>query len=247
LKATYPDLRGRVVIVTGGATGIGAAFVKAFASQGARPAFLDLDDVAGRALAEETGAWFERCDVTDSAALSAALRRAISAHGALDILVNNVANDQRHEADEITPAAWRALLGVNLDAAMLASQVAYEAMLPLRAGVILNISSINALLAPPGMAAYVAAKSALLGLTKALAREWGPANIRINAISPGWVTTERQLKLWLTPEAEAEWMKAVPLQRRILPEHVAHLALFLASDAACAITGQNFVIDGGRT
>jgi NAD(P)-dependent dehydrogenase (short-subunit alcohol dehydrogenase family) len=130
---------------------------------------------------------------------------------------------------------------------MLASQVAYEVMLPLRAGVILNISSINALLAPPGMVAYVAAKSALLGLTKALAREWGPANIRVNAISPGWVATERQLKLWLTPEAEAEWMKSVALQRRILPEDVAQLALFLASDAASAITGQNFVIDGGRT
>lgn len=247
MSATYPDLCGRVVIVTGGASGIGAAFVRAFAAQGAQPAFVDLDEQQGRALAEETGAWFQRCDVTDAGALTDRLRRAVSEFGALDVLINNVANDQRHEADEISPETWRAALSVNLDAAMFASQVAYEAMAPVRSGVILNISSINALLGPPSMAAYVAAKSALLGLTKALAREWGPANIRVNAISPGWVVTERQLKLWLTPELEANWMKEAALQRRILPEDVAELALFLASQSASAITGQNFVIDGGRT
>jgi D-xylose 1-dehydrogenase len=247
LSATYPELKGRVVIITGGATGIGAAFVKAFTQQGARAAFIDVDATAGAALAAETGAWFERCDVTDAPAFRASLRKAVAEHGALDILINNVANDQRHEADELTAESWRGALAVNLDAAMFGAQIGYEAMRPLRAGVIINVSSINALLAPAGMAAYVAAKSALLGLTKALAREWGPANIRVNAISPGWVVTERQLQSWLTPEAEADWMKQVALKRRIEPGDVANLALFLASDDAALITGQNFVIDGGRT
>jgi NAD(P)-dependent dehydrogenase (short-subunit alcohol dehydrogenase family) len=120
-------------------------------------------------------------------------------------------------------------------------------MQPVRRGVIINLSSINALLAPANMAAYVAAKAAINALTKSLAREWGAANIRVNAISPGWVVTERQLELWLTPEAEVEWMKQVALQRRIMPVDIANLALFLASDAAALITGQNLVIDGGRT
>jgi len=247
LSASYPDLRDRVVFITGGATGIGAAFVRAFTEQGARAAFVDRDATSGVALAEATGAWFARCDVTEVTALKATLERAIAEHGALDILINNVANDQRHEAADLAPDAWRASLAVNLDAAFIAAQLAYEAMRPVQRGVILNVSSINALLAPAGMPAYVAAKSALLGLTKALAREWGATGIRVNAISPGWVVTERQLALWLTPEAEAEWMKQVALQRRILPADVAKLALFLASDDAAAITGQNFVIDGGRT
>lgn len=247
MSASYPDLANRVVFITGGATGIGAAFVEAFAGQGARVAFVDLNAVAGEKLAADTNTWFRECDVTDVKSLIAAVRDAAAHFGALDILVNNVANDQRHKAGDLDEAAWRANLAVNLDASMHAARTAHEIMRPVQHGVILNISSINALLAPAGMAAYVASKAALLGLTKALAREWGPANIRVNAISPGWVVTQRQLDLWLTPEAEAEWMKQVALHRRITPRDVANLALFLASDDAGAITGQNFVIDGGRT
>lgn len=247
MSATYPDLDNRVVLITGGASGIGAAFVRAFVQQGAQVTFLDFDIERGSALAEETGASFATCDVTDSGAFKRALTRSIADRGALDVLINNVGNDERHAAADVSPEAWRAALAVNLDVAMLAAQAAYEAMRPVRRGVILNVSSINALLAPAGMAAYVAAKAALLGLTKALAREWGEANVRVNAISPGWVVTDRQLRLWLTPEAEAEWMKQVALKRRIFPADVAKLALFLASDEAAMITGQNFVIDGGRT
>lgn len=247
MTALYPDLAKRVVFITGGASGIGAAFVEAFAQQGAHVAFVDLDAAAGEALAARWSAWFRACDVTDTGALTGAIRDAAAHFGALDILINNVANDQRHKAEDLDDAAWQSNLAVNLDAAMQAARAAYEIMQPVRSGVILNLSSINALLAPPGMAAYVAAKAALLGLTKALAREWGAANVRVNAISPGWVVTERQLALWLTPEAEAEWMKQVALQRRIEPRDVAQLALFLASDSAALITGQNFVIDGGRT
>ena len=247
MTALYPDLANRVVFITGGATGIGAAFVQSFAAQGARVAFIDLNAPAGEKLAGGLGAWFRQCDVTDAAALAAAIQDAAAQLGALDILINNVANDQRHEAKDLDDVAWRSYLAVNLDPVMIASRAAYDIMLPVRRGVIINLSSINALLAPGNMAAYVAAKAAILGLTKSLAREWGAANIRVNAISPGWVVTERQLKLWLTPEAEAEWMKHVALQKRIEPRDVANLALFLASNDAMMITGQNLVIDGGRT
>lgn len=247
MSAIYPDLSNRSVFITGGATGIGAAFAESFIGQGTRVAFVDVNESAGEELASRLGAWFQRCDVTDTAALLTAIREAAAHFGGLDVLVNNAANDQRHRAEDLDEAAWRSNLALNLDAAMQASRAAYEIMRRRQSGVILNISSINALLAPAGMAAYVASKAALLGLTKALAREWGAANIRVNAISPGWVVTDRQLKLWLTPEAEEQWMKQVALQRRILPCDVANLALFLASDAAAVITGQNFVIDGGRT
>ena len=247
MSARYPDIEGRVVFITGGASGIGAAFVEAFAAQGARVAFVDIAAAEGEALGNKTGAWFVRCDVTRAADLERAVDDAAARYGALDVLINNVANDTRHDAADLTPEAWRASLAVNLDPVVIASRAAYRIMQPVRRGVIINLSSINALLAPANMAAYVAAKAAINALTKSLAREWGPANIRVNAISPGWVVTERQLELWLTPEAEAAWMKQVALQRRIMPVDIANLALFLASDAAALITGQNLVIDGGRT
>lgn len=245
--ATYPSLKNKAVFVTGGASGIGAAFVEGFAGQGANVAFVDLQGEAGEAMAGRLGAWFRRCDVTDAAALRAAVRDAGDALGHLDVLINNVANDTRAAAAETTPEAWRMGLAVNLDPVFLAATEAYPLMKAAGGGVILNISSINALLGPPDLATYVAAKGAINAMTKSLAREWGPDNVRVNAISPGWVVTPRQLELWLTPEAEAAWMKEVALKRRIAPEDIARLALFLASDDSAMITGQNVVIDGGRT
>lgn len=247
MNARYPDLEGRVVFVTGGASGIGAAFVEAFAGQGAKIAFIDLNEEAGEALAGRVHGWFRRVDVTDAAALKNAVADAAAHYGALDVLINNVANDQRHDAADLDEKGWRDRLAVNLDPVLHASVAAYEVMNPVQRGVIINISSINALLGPARLTAYVAAKGAINAMTKSLAHEWGPANIRVNVISPGWVVTERQLNLWLTPEAEAEWMKQVALQKRIMPADVANLALFLASDASALITGQNYVIDGGRT
>jgi len=246
--ASYPSLKDQVVFITGAASGIGASMVQAFHDQGARVAFVDLSKDEGEALAAELpGVWFRPCDVTDTEALQGAVRDAARALGGLNVLVNNVANDTRHSAADTTPEAWRKGLAVNLDPTFLASTAAYPLMKAAGGGVVINLSSINALLGPPDLAVYVAAKGAINSLTKSLAREWGPDNIRVNAISPGWVVTKRQLELWLTPEAEAEWMKLVALKRRIEPEDIANLALFLASDDSAMITGQNLVIDGGRT
>jgi len=246
--ARYPSLEGRVVFITGGASGIGAAFVEAFRDQGARVAFVDRDAAAGRALAARLdGAWFAEVDVTDLAALEAAMVAAASALGPIGILVNNVANDTRHAPEDLDPDTWRANLAVNLDPVMAAARAVKPGMAAAGGGVILNISSLNALLGPADLPAYVAAKSAILGLTKSLARAWGGEGVRVNAITPGWVVTERQLSLWLTPEAETAWMAQTALQQRIEPADVARLALFLAADDSRMITGQNHVIDGGRT
>jgi NAD(P)-dependent dehydrogenase (short-subunit alcohol dehydrogenase family) len=247
--ATYPSLKDRTVFVTGGASGIGASFVQAFHDQGARVGFIDLDDAAGGALANRLGAaaWFRRCDVTDAEALEVSIRDAAAALGPITILINNVANDTREVAAEVSLDAWRKGLAVNLDPAFIASTAVYPMMQAAGGGAIVNLSSITALLGPGDLPTYVAAKGAIISLTKSLAHAWGADRIRVNAISPGWVVTPRQLKLWLTPEAEAEWLKLTALKDRIQPEDIARAALFLASDDSRMITGQNLVVDAGRT
>ena len=246
--ATYPSLVGRVVFITGGATGIGAAIVEAFHAQGARVAFVDLQDAAGRALAAKLpGTWFRQCDVTDADNLCAAIADAAAALGPIGVLINNVADDTRHVAAETAPEAWRRALAVNLDPAFIAATAVRPMLQAQGGGSIINLSSINALLGPSGMPAYVAAKGAINALTKALAREWGADGIRVNALSPGWVVTERQLALWLTPQAEAAWSDQVALKPRLLPEDIARAALFLAADDSRMMTGQNLVVDAGRT
>lgn len=240
--AKYPSLNGRGVFITGGGSGIGASFVSAFKAQGANVAYVDLHPAEPK-----DGIWQRPCDVTDINALAEALRLAQTEIGPIQVLINNVANDTRHAADEMTLERWRTSLAVNLDHVFHASRLLHPPMKVAGGGSIINLSSINALLGPPNMAAYVAAKSAILGLTKSLAREWGADSIRVNAISPGWVVTERQLELWLTPEAEAEWAEQTALGGRLKPDDVARLALFLGSDDSSMITGQNFVIDAGRT
>ena len=246
--ATYPSLRDRVVFITGGATGIGAALVEAFHGQGARVAFIDKAEAEGEALAARlAGSWFRLCDVIDAAALQAAVDAAADALGPIAVLINNVADDTRHRAVGVSPEAWRRSLAVNLDPTFITSARVAPAMIAAGTGTIINFSSITTRLGSADMAAYVAAKGAVSALTKALAREWGPSGIRVNAITPGWIVTERQVALWLTPEAETEWLKQTALKDRILPADVARLALFLAADDSRMITGHDFVIDGGRT
>ena len=246
--AAYPSLKDRTVFVTGGASGIGAAFVQAFHDQGAKVAFVDLDEAAGQALAGKLSAsWFRRCDVTDADALQATIRDAAAALGPITVLINNVANDTREVAAEVTPEAWRKGLAVNLDPAFIAAVAVYPMMKAAGGGSIVNVSSINALLGPGELPTYSAAKGAINSLSKSLAHAWGPDRIRVNALSPGWVVTPRQLELWLTPEAEAEWSKLVALKDRIMPEDIARAALFLGSDDSHMMTGQNMVVDAGRT
>lgn len=241
-SATYPSLRERTVFITGGATGIGAELVSAFAAQGARVHFVDIDDVAGRELAASTGARFKCVDVTCVAQLKAAILDA----GQVNVLINNVANDARHDPLTLTEQSWRQSLAVNLDPAFFAAQTVIPMMQAAGGGSIVNFSSINALIGPEQMAGYVTAKAGLLGMTKALARQFGVDQIRVNALLPGWVVTERQLTQWLTPEAEQAWSELVAIKQRILPSHVASLALFLAADDSAMITGQQFIIDAGR-
>ena len=251
-RASYPSLEGRTVFITGGASGIGASMVRQFAGQGARVGFIDIDERSAGDLVADVGQrglprpWFRRVDVRDVKPLKAAIVAFADANEGLSVLVNNVADDSRHSPLEVTEESWRNGLSINLDPAFFASQTAIPIMQGAGQGSIINFSSINALVGPTQMPGYVSAKAGLLGLTKALARHYGPDGIRVNAILPGWVATERQLAMWLTEDVEREWMKSVALQRRIHPEDVGSLALFLASDDSSMITNQFFVIDGGR-
>jgi NAD(P)-dependent dehydrogenase (short-subunit alcohol dehydrogenase family) len=247
--ATYPCLRGRTVFITGGASGIGASFVQTFHDQGSKVAFVDLDETGGRALSAKLGreTWFAHCDVTDAGALQGAIRAAAAALGPITVLINNVANDARQDPVAVTPESWRRGLAVNLDPVFIASTAVYAMMKAAGGGSIVNLSSINSVLAPGELPTYSAAKGAINSLSKSLARAWGIDRIRVNALSPGWVITPRQLELWLTPGAEAEWEKLTALKDRILPEDIARAALFLASDESRMMTGQNLVVDAGRT
>ena len=253
VSAHYPSLAERCVFITGGATGIGAALVEAFTRQSARVAFVDVDEQAAHGLVNGLSGeafnppWFRSVDVTRVEDLQQAIDDAADELGALDTLVNNAANDQRHSPEDVTPESWRQCMAINLDAAFFASQAAAAGMVPNKRGSIINFGSINALLGPSNMPGYVAAKAGIMGLTKSLAKDYGEHNLRVNAILPGWVATERQLKTWLTPEEEHKWMQQVALQSRLMPQDVANLALFLAADDSNMISGQNFVIDGGRT
>ena len=252
-SANYPSLREQCVFITGGATGIGAALVKAFTQQGARVAFVDIDvDAAASLVAtveeqQDAKPWFQAIDVTDAHALQQAIVKADTELGPLRVLVNNAANDMRHAPATVSPQSWRDCMAINLDAAFFAAQAASDLMIKRGGGSIINFSSINALLGPPNMPGYVTAKAGVIGLTKALARDYGTHKIRVNAILPGWVATERQLQTWLTPNEESLWMQQVALQERLLPEDVANLALFLAAAESKMITGQSFTIDAGRT
>lgn len=250
---TYASLAGKVVFITGGASGIGASLVEAFTVQGARVAFVDLDADSAHQLQQQLVAagqqkpWFKPCDVKDVDRLRACIVEVHSSLGDIGILINNVGVDRRHQVDDLSEAEWLDLLAVNLHPAFFAAQSVKSQMVGLGGGVILNISSLNTRFGPPQMAAYITAKAGLLGMSRALATEFGPDNIRVNAILPGWVATPRQLETWLTPEAEAQWMARLCIQKRLGAHDVAKLALFLASDDAAMITAQEYVIDGGRT
>jgi NAD(P)-dependent dehydrogenase (short-subunit alcohol dehydrogenase family) len=251
LTNTYPSLKGAPVFVTGGASGIGAAIVRAFAAQGAKVAFVDIDDMRGEILANElvrdgSQVLFLACDLRDVAALRAAMATAAGVHGDLAVLVNNAADDSRHLLAELTPAYWDERIAVNLRPMVFAAQAAAPQMRRRGGGSIINFGSISWKTGMGGMIGYTTAKAAVHGMTRSLARELGPdGNIRVNTISPGWVMTERQMALWVDAAGEQAMDANQCLRARLTPDDIAAMVLFLASDDARLCTAQDFTVDAG--
>lgn len=249
--ATYPSLTERVVLITGGASGIGADTVRAFAANGARVAFIDLQQEAGEALARELAAaphapLFLRCDVTDIPALQAAIGTVRERLGPVAVLVNNAADDNRHPVADITQATWDHAQDVNLRHHFFAAQAVHPHMKELGFGSIVNFSSIAWRSGAAQMAPYAAAKAAVVGLTFALAQAFGPDNIRVNAIEPGAVITDRQRQLWFKTQASVDQVVQRQMIRRVLlGDEIARTVLFLAADDSRMITKQSITVDAG--
>jgi NAD(P)-dependent dehydrogenase (short-subunit alcohol dehydrogenase family) len=246
--AIFPDLAGKVVIVTGGASGIGEAIVRAFVRQGALVGIIDINAEAGARLSAELAAHQHHvacCDLRDIAALRAAVAEIRAGLGPVDVLINNAAHDERHDTLTVTPEYWDDRIAVNLRHQFFAAQAVLPDMQASGSGAIINFGSVSWMIGQGGMAAYTASKSAVLGLTRSLARDFGPYNVRVNAIAPGWIMTERQKTLWLTPEGEAELLQRQCLKRMLMPDDIARFTVFLASEEAGACTNQHYVVDGG--
>lgn len=250
MAAIYSDLEGKSVLITGGASGIGASIVRAFARQKAKVGFIDIADKPAQALvAELTGqgatVYFDHCDITDTPALRNSIANLRQKIGPVSVLVNNAAHDERHDTAKVTPEYWDDRIAVNLKHQFFAAQAVLPDMQAAKAGSIVNFGSVSWMIGQGGMAVYTAAKSAVLGLTRSLARDYGPDNIRVNAIAPGWIMTERQIEKWLTPEGEAKLLESQCLKRKLVPDDIAKFTVFLASDEAGACTNQQYVVDGG--
>jgi D-xylose 1-dehydrogenase len=249
--AHYPSLRDRVVVVTGGASGIGEAIVEACAMQNARVAFLDIQDAAAEQLMRriESAGFaapvYYHCDLTDIATLQRTTEEVLGRFLTVDILVNNAGNDTRHSIEEVSSAYWDQSMAINLKHQFFMAQAVIPAMQKAGRGSIINMSSIGWAIPSRNVPVYVTAKAAIIGMSRTLAHELGAHNIRVNCIMPGAILTERQKQLWFTEAYKAEILASQALKRMILPEEVARLVLFLASDDSAAITSQSYVIDGG--
>jgi NAD(P)-dependent dehydrogenase (short-subunit alcohol dehydrogenase family) len=251
--ASYPSLRGRGVFVTGGGSGIGAEIVAAFVAQGARVGFVDIDAASSEALAERLQAaglqrpWWERCDVRDIGALQDAIGRAAAQLGDFAVLVNNVASDDRHDIEQVTPQYYDERIAINQRPAFFAIQSVLPGMRRLGFGSVINLGSTGWQAKGSGYPCYAVAKSSVDGLTRGLARSLGHDRIRINTVSPGWVMTERQMRLWLDANGEQEIQRMQCLPDKMLPQDIARMVLFLASDDALMCTAQEFKVDAGWT
>ena len=249
--ATYPDIQGRRVFITGGGGGIGAAMVEAFARQGAQVAFIDIDADASAALAARlqqaglSAPWWRQVDVTDIGALQQAVTDAAAELGDLHTLVNNVGSDDRHALAEVTLEYWERRIAINQRPAFFAIQAALPGMQRLGGGSIINLGSAGWQTKAGGYPVYATAKSSVHGLTRGLARELGAQRIRVNVLTPGWVMTERQVELWLDEAGERELQRNQCLPDKVLPADIAAMALFLSSDQSRACTAQEFMVDAG--
>lgn len=250
MTARYSELKDRVVLVTGGGSGIGEAIVRQFAAQHARVAFIDVAEAPSRALEQELTAGgatvhFELCDLTDIAALQRAVASVVAQFGPVEVLVNNAANDERHVTADVTEALWDNRIAVNIKQQFFCAQAVLPGMKAAGGGAIVNLGSISWMIGQGGMAAYTTSKSAVLGLTRSLARDYGPYGIRVNAVAPGWIMTQKQLEKRVTPETAKEINARQCLKRPLQPVEVANVIVFLASDAASACTSQQYIVDGG--
>jgi NAD(P)-dependent dehydrogenase (short-subunit alcohol dehydrogenase family) len=249
-SASYPSLVDRVVLITGGATGIGACLVERFAAQGAKVGFIDIDAAAGQALAGRLAAsrhapLFVAADLTQVAALQQAIAAVRERFGPIRVLLNNAANDRRHSIEDTTPEAWDAGIAVNLKHQFFAAREVASDMRAAGGGSIVNFGSVSWMLKQGGMPVYTTAKAAVQGLTRSLARDLGPSNIRVNTLVPGWVMTEKQLRLWVTDASREEIARGQCINQPLMPDHIAAMALFLAADDSAMCTAQDFIVDGG--
>lgn len=250
MAAVYSDLEGQIVLITGGGSGIGESIVRRFADQKCKVAFIDVAKEPSEALVRELtskghSVRFDHVDLRDIEALRRSVDRVRLAFGPVSILINNAANDDRHATPDVTPEYWDDRIAVNIKHQFFAAQAVLPDMMTASRGVIINFGSISWMIGHGGMAGYTTSKSAVLGLTRSLARDYGPYNIRVNAIAPGWVMTQRQIDNWLTPEALRELEQRQCLKRKIMPDEIARFTVFLASDEASACTNQQYVVDGG--
>jgi D-xylose 1-dehydrogenase len=248
--AIYPSLSGRVVLVTGGASGIGASIVEHFVAQGSKVGFIDLDKGAAELLLGRLkgpgSARFRCADLRDIEQLRRAIVGVASELGGpFTVLINNAARDDRHAIDEVTPEYWDERMATNLRHQFFAAQAVKNGMIEAGGGSIINMSSNSFLVATGGMAAYTAAKSAVIGLTRGLARDLGPHQIRVNTVYPGWIMTQRQLELWVTAETEAKRRAGQCIPDRLYEPDVARMVLWLAADDSRMVTARDFVVDGG--
>jgi NAD(P)-dependent dehydrogenase (short-subunit alcohol dehydrogenase family) len=251
-SANYPSLVDRAVLVTGGATGIGACLVEEFAAQGARVGFVDIDAACADALAARLAGsrhppLFVECDLTSEGAIERAADAVRARHGPIGVLLNNAANDCRHSIAETSWASWDAGVAVNLKHQFFAAKSVVEDMKRAGGGSIVNFGSITWMLKQGGMPVYSASKAAIQGLTRSLARDLGPHNIRVNTLVPGWVMTEKQLRLWVDDAARVEIARGQCIDRPLEAVHIARMALFLAADDSAMCTAQSFIVDGGWT
>ena len=249
MTATYQDLRGKSVFITGGGSGIGAFLTEGLLAQGAQVAFVQRSDSS--AFCDEMEAkhgnrpLFIQCDITDIQALKAAIAQSAEAHGDIDVLVNNAANDKRHEAGEVDEEFYDWMMAINLKAYFFACQAVAEGMKAKGGGSIINFSSISYMMGNAGYPLYTTANSGINGMTRSLAREFGPDKIRVNAIAPGWVLTDKQKEMWVTPEALEAHLARQCLKDTLAPEDIVGATLFLASESSKMMTGQAMVVDGG--
>ena len=247
-EAVYPSLNNKVVVITGGGSGIGESITRSFIKQGAKVAFLDFNEKDSIKLIKDLNTdnlHFEFCDLRDIEELKNSIKKISSKFGPIQILVNNAARDDRHSLESVTSEYFDERIATNLKHQLFASQAVVSDMEKNGGGVIINMGSTSWMIGQGGMPCYTTAKSAVQGLTRGLARDLGPKNIRVNCVVPGWIMTERQVDMWLTPESEKELMDRQCIKRKLFPEDIARFVLFMASDEASACSNQSFVVDGG--